>query len=202
MQEILYKYIPKEAVESVKELLALHRVQLKVVKERVTLHGDYRKLKNGRHQITINSNLNSYRFLITMIHEIAHLVVFMEEGRRVKPHGKEWKHIFRLLMLPFIRPEIFPNDLLPLVALHFKNPRASSDTDVKLSLALKRYDTANDKNYIFEIPFGGLFKLYNGKVFKRGNKRVKRYECLELKTGKLYLFNPNAEVEYLKSENE
>ena len=202
MQEILYKYIPKAAVETVNELLALHRVQLKVVKERVTRHGDYRKLRNGQHQITVNSNLNSYRFLITLVHEIAHLIVFIEEGRRVRPHGKEWKYIFRQLMLPYIRPEIFPNDLLPLVALHFKNPRASSDTDVKLALALKRYDTANNKNYIFEIPFGGLFKLYNGKVFKRGNKRVKRYECLELKTGKLYLFNPNAEVEYLKSENE
>lgn len=202
MSDILIKYIPENALESVNELLAGHNVQLKIVRERVTRHGDYRKLKNGRHQITINSNLNSYRFLITMIHEIAHLVVFMEEGRRVKPHGKEWKHIFRHLMLPFIRPEIFPHDLLPLIALHFKNPRASSDTDSKLSLALKRYDPANDKNYIFEIPFGGLFKLYNGKIFKRGNKRVKRYECLELKTGKLYLFNPNAEVKYLKSKDE
>ena len=105
-------------------------------------------------------------------------------------------------MLPYIRPEIFPYDLLPLLALHFKNPRASSDTDTKLSLALKRYDSANDKNYIFEIPFGGLFKLNNGKIFKRGNKRIKRYECVELKSGKLYLFNPNAEVQYLKSENE
>lgn len=202
MPDILYKYIPENAVELVIDLMNQHNVHLKIVKERVTRHGDYRKLENGQHQITINANLNLYRFLITLIHEIAHLVVFQEEGRRVKPHGKEWKHVFQQLMLPFIRPEIFPDKLLPLLALHFKNPKATSDTDTKLSLALKAYDLTNDKNYIFEIPYGGHFKLYNGKIFKRGNIRVKRYECVELKTGKMYLFNPNAEVEYLKSRDE
>jgi len=105
---------------------------------------------------------------------------------------------FQQLMLPFIRPEIFPAQLLPLLALHFKNPKATSDTDAKLSLALKQFDPENDKNYIFEIPQDGLFRLYNGKIFKRGQKRVKRYECLEVATGKIYLFNPNAEVEFLK----
>jgi hypothetical protein len=101
-------------------------------------------------------------------------------------------------MLPFINPQVFPSQLLPLLALHFKNPKASSDTDARLSLALKQFDPENDKNYIFEIPAGGNFRLYNGKIFKRGNKRVKRYECLEVATGKIYLFQPNAEVEFLK----
>ena len=100
-------------------------------------------------------------------------------------------------MLPFLRPKIFPLQLLPLLAIHFKNPKASSDTDVKLSLALKQYDPVNDKNFIFEIPLGRKFRLYNGKIFIKGNKRVKRYECKELTTGKNYLFSPNAEVELL-----
>ena len=98
-------------------------------------------------------------------------------------------------MLPFIRTEIFPKDLLPLIANHFKNPKASSDTDARLSVALKNFDSENDKNYIFEIPQGGIFRIYNGKVFKRGSKLRKRYECLEVATGKVYLFQPNAEVE-------
>ena len=166
----------------------------------MTRHGDYRKMPNGQHQITVNGNLNPYRFLITLIHEIAHLVAFNKYGRAIKPHGKEWKQTFQMLMLPYIRPEVFPNRLLPLLAIHFKNPKASSDTDTKLSLALKQYDPPNDKNFIFEIPAGGLFRLYNGKIFKRGKKRVKRYECLEISTGKKYLFNPNAEVAFLKQE--
>ncbi len=198
MTELLAKYIPTAAVNPVFELIKRHNVHLKIVNERVTRHGDYKKLTNGGHQITVNANLNKYRFLITLVHEIAHLVAFKDYGRSIKPHGKEWKHVFQQLMLPFIRPEIFPSSLLPLLAIHFKNPKASSDTDSKLSLGLKAYDPPNDKNYIFEIPYGGTFRLYNGKMFKRGNKRVKRYECLELSTGRIYLFNPNAEVEFIK----
>lgn len=198
MKEVLEKYIPEAAVIPAFELIKLNNVHLKIVNERVTRHGDYRKLPDGAHQITVNANLNNFRFFITLIHEIAHLVAFQKYGRGIKPHGKEWKHTFQQLMLPFIRPEVFPSQLLPLLALHFKNPKATSDTDTRLALALKQYDAPNDKNYIFEIPLGGHFRLYNGKIFKRGNQRVKRYECLEVATGRVYLFNPNAEVEFLK----
>ncbi|MGB5942061.1 MAG: SprT-like domain-containing protein [Leeuwenhoekiella sp.] len=197
MQEVLKKYIPQQAVSPVFELIKTFGVYLKIVNERVTRHGDYSRMPGGGHQITVNSNLNSYRFLITLIHEIAHLVAFEKYGRRIKPHGREWKLTFQHLMLPFIRPEIFPKDLLPYLANHFKNPKASSDTDARLSLALKQYDPPNDKNYIFEIPQGSLFRLYNGKVFKKGPRRVKRYECVDTQSGKIYLFQPNAEVELI-----
>ncbi len=198
MKDHLLNYLPHGAVDPVFELIKSQHVHLKIVNERVTRHGDYRNLPNGEHQITVNANLNKYRFLITLIHEIAHLAAFTKYGRRIKPHGKEWKSTFQLLMLPFLRPEIFPNQLLPLLALHFKNPKASSDTDARLSLALKQFDPENDKNYIFEIPIGATFRLYNGKIFQKGNRRIKRYECIEISTGRLYLFNPNAEVEFLK----
>ena len=198
MKEILGKYIPDQAVEPVFELIKALGVHLKIVDERVTRHGDYRRLEDGGHQITVNTNLNTYRFLITLIHEIAHLVAFQKYGARIKPHGKEWKYTFQNLMLPFIRPEIFPKQILPVIANHFKNPKASSDTDAKLSLALKEFDPSNDKNYIFEIPEGSYFKIYNGKIFKKGARRVKRYECIETATGRIYLFQPNAEVELIK----
>ncbi|MDT0648967.1 SprT-like domain-containing protein [Autumnicola edwardsiae] len=199
MKHILEKYLPSHALEPVFVLIQSNNVHLKIVNERRTRHGDYRKMPDGVQQITINANLNKYRFLITLIHEIAHLVAFNEFGRNIKPHGAEWKITFRNLMLPFIRPEIFPTKLLPVIANHFRNPKASSDTDARLSVALKSYDPQNDKNYIFEIPFGGVFRIYNGKTFKRGPKRIKRYECLEISTGKVYLFQPNAEVELLKN---
>lgn len=199
MTEVLEKYIPRAAVVPVFEMIKTHHIHLKIVNERVTRHGDYKRLTSGQHQITINSSLNPYRFLVTLIHEIAHLVAFSKYGRHIKPHGKEWKYCFTRLMLPFLRPEIFPDQLLPYLANHFKNPTASSDTDTRLSLALKQFDPPNDKNYIFEIPPGAHFRIYNGRVFKKGNKRVKRYECLEVSTGKIYLFNPNAEVELLET---
>jgi SprT-like family len=193
------KYIPAVAFPAVLKLLQHDNLVIKVKKERKTRHGDYKRLPNGQHQITINSNLNSYRFLITLIHEIAHFEAYKTYGKFIKPHGIEWKRTFQHLMLPFLNPDIFPNELLPLLAKHFKNPKASSDSDTDLALALKQFDAPNGKTYIFELPFGSTFKLYNGKIFQKGNKRVKRYECVEIKSGKLYLFNPNAEVELLKN---
>ena len=197
MQTQLLNFIPPAAQPMITELLAIDHLVVKVKNERKTRHGDYRELPNGKHQITINSNLNVYRFLITLIHEIAHFEAYKTYGRLIKPHGNEWKHTFQHLMLPFLRPEIFPLELLPLLANHFKNPKASSDTDTQLAYALKQFDESNDKTYVFEVPLNTTFKLYNGRVFKKGNKRRKRYECVEINSGKLYLFNPNAEVEVL-----
>ena len=198
MQTTLLDFIPEASHSMIKSILTNDNLTVKVKNERKTKHGDYRQLPNGKHQITVNSNLNSYRFLITLIHEIAHFEAFNKFGRFIKPHGKEWKQTFQHLMLAFLRPEIFPIELLPLLAKHFKNPKASSDTDAQLALALKQFDESNDKTCVFELPLNQTFKLYNGRVFKRGNKRRKRYECIEVNTGKLYLFNPNAEVEVLE----
>jgi SprT protein len=198
MNDVLKKYLPERAIEPCLVLIKDNGVHLKIVNERVTRHGDYRRLPNGLHHITVNSSLNKYRFLITLVHEIAHLVAFEKYGRRILPHGIEWKRTFQYLMLPYIRPEIFPSKLLPLLANHFKNPKASSDTDAKLSIALKQFDSQSKENYyIFELPFGSIFRIYNGKLFKKGNKRVKRYECIEIATGKVYIFQPNAEVELI-----
>ncbi|WP_343625978.1 SprT-like domain-containing protein [Flavobacterium lindanitolerans] len=197
MSEVLSKYLPEHAVEPCFELIKANEVHLKIVNERVTRHGDYRKGPGGKHEITINSNLNKYKFLMTLIHEIAHLVAFKKFGRNIKPHGNEWKYTFQQLMVPFIRPEIFPSQVLPLMARHFRNPAASSDTDATLSLALKQFDKENDKSYIFEIPYGSFFRIHNGKIFKKGAQRIKRFECQEVRTGRIYLFSPNAEVELL-----
>lgn len=199
MSETLSRYIPEHSVKPVFELIVANQVHLKIVNERQTRHGDYRKGLSGKHEITVNSNLNKYKFLITLIHEISHLVAFEKFGRDIKPHGNEWKYSFQRLMIPYIRPEIFPNHLLPLLARHFRNPTASSDTDATLALALKQFDQQNDKNYVFEIPYGSVFRIQNGKIFKKIAVRTKRFECLEISSGKTYLFNPNAEVELLKS---
>ncbi len=198
MNHALDSYLPERAIAPCLQLLEENRVHLKIVKHRVTRHGDYRMTPDRKHRITINASLNKYRFLITLVHEVAHLVAFENFGRYIKPHGKEWKRTFQHLMLPFLRPDIFPLKLLPLLASHFKNPKASSDTDAALSLALKQYDFENHSFYVFQVPTNALFRLQNGKIFKKGNRRVKRYECLEIATGKLYLFQPNAEVEPLE----
>ncbi len=198
MDRRLESYLPKEAIPICGELLSSFEVEVKVVKIRVTRHGDYRQLSNGRHLITLNATKNPYRFLITMVHEIAHLLAFERYGRHIRPHGKEWKSTFQHLMLPLLQPRIFPADLLPLLANHLKNPKASSTSDSRLSMALRIYDPPSDAVAVMEIPLGGMFKMYNGRKFRRGDKRVKRIECVEISTGRLYLFQPGAEVEQIK----
>jgi hypothetical protein len=196
MTDILARFLPEHAVEVCFELIKDNHVHLTIVNERWTRHGDYRKA-NGLHKITVNANLNKYRFLITLIHEIAHLVAFEKFGRNIKPHGIEWKITFQRLMVPLIRPEIFPQELLGLLANHFRNPTASSDTDARLAYALKQYDGKSDVTYVFQVPNGSLFRSRNGKVFRKKGLRVKRYECIEMSSGRSYLFNANAEVELI-----
>lgn len=198
MSETLLKYLPEHAVNLCFELIKANSVHLKIVNERQTRHGDYRKGLTGKHEITVNANLNKYRFLITLVHEISHLVAFEKFGRNIKPHGNEWKITFQQLMVPFIRPEIFPHSVLPLVANHFRNPTASSDTDARLAFALKQFDERKqDVHYIHEVPSGSLFRIKNGRIFKKNGLRTKRYECVEVNTGRLFLFNANAEVEII-----
>lgn len=198
MSEVLSKYLPEHAVLPCFELIKINSVHLKIVNERQTRHGDYRKGISGKHEVTVNANLNKYRFLITLVHEIAHLVAFEKFGKHIKPHGVEWKMTFQRLMVPFIRPEIFPHSVLPLVANHFRNPTASSDTDAKLAFALKQFDERKvDIHFVHEVPSGSFFRIKNGRVFQKKGLRVKRYECIEVKTGRTFLFNANAEVEII-----
>jgi hypothetical protein len=185
-------YIPKNAISMVQFLIEQHHFTLKIVNQRQTKHGDFRKMPNGKFQITINNNLNKYQFLLTLVHEIAHHVTYQKFGR-VQPHGKEWKTVFQHLMLPFLNPDIYPTHILPLLASYLKNPKASTDADVNLSLALKEYSKESGKSYIFELPLGELF-LFKKSIYKRGKKRRTRIECLNTQNGKVYLFNQNVEV--------
>ncbi len=198
MKQQIEHYLSEETVAAIRPLLVQYGLLLKIKNPRKTRHGDYRQLPNGLCQITINASLNQYAFLLTLIHEISHHVAYLTFGRRILPHGKEWKRTFNNIAQPFLREPFFDHALIPILKKHFLNPKASSDTDAVLALALKQFDPPNDKNYIFELSIGALFKIPNGRIFRRGHQRVKRYECVETISGRTYLFSPNAEVELIE----
>lgn len=201
MEKTLVKYIPERAVTPIIALIKTHKVQLTIVPKRRTKHGDYRRLPNGQHQITVNGSENQYHFLITLVHEFAHLVAIEKYGRHIKPHGNYWKVTFQELLLPFIQNSVFPEQLLPYIIHYINNPKASTDTDAALAVALKNYDEKASQSpfhYVFELPEGSVFRTENGRLFKKGKIRRKRFECLELNGGRTFIFSPNAQVELIK----
>ncbi|MDB9777719.1 SprT-like domain-containing protein [Polaribacter sp.] len=191
--------MPEKAIPFVQFLIDEHHFTLKIVTQRQTKHGDFRQLPSGRFQITVNNNLNKHQFLLTLVHEIAHHVTHQKFGR-VQPHGKEWKTVFQHLMLPFLRLDIYPEKILSLLAKYLQNAKASTDSDVKLSLALKGNRAETGKYFIFDLDFGNVFS-FKDILYKKGNKRRTRYECLNLKNKKVYLFNQNVEVKKHLSTN-
>ena len=192
-------YLPINARSQCLDLVQNHPVTIRVVNPRRTKHGDFRKFPDGRSQITLNKMENPYRFLITFIHEWAHWLVIQAKPFRTQPHGALWKQTFKQQMLPFLEDQIFPEDLLGLLAKHMKNPKATLDTDLPLALALKRYDPANDKSFIFELETGTHFQANNGKIYELGQLRRTRYACLEIATKRTYLFAAHSEVQTVEN---
>lgn len=192
----LQHYLPKGSAALVMQLLNLYKVHLTITRERKTVLGDYRHaVDNTTHRISVNGNLNQYSFLITLIHELAHLVTFMEFGNRVSAHGKEWKHLYKLLLIQFLQLQIFPADIVAAIQSSLHNLPASSCADEALMRVLRRYDERKDGVLLVEeLPDGSLFAIEGGKIFKKGRQLRKRIQCVEVKTGKLYLFSPIYEV--------
>ena len=147
----------------------------------------------SENNIRINNNLNRYSFLITLIHEMAHASIWIKYGRMVNPHGLEWKMEFKRMILPFLHPNYFPEDILSALAKHMILPKASTVRDVDLSTILRKYDVLPSFT-IDRIKDGDYFEIANGSQFQKICKLRKNYKCKEIKSGKLYRFSPLAEV--------
>jgi len=200
MTEIQFKntlqpFLPKHALHHCYLLWQQHGFILKIKKKRASKLGDYRYDPNRQqHIITVNNDLNYYSFLITYVHEVAHLVTFSEHRRNVKPHGREWKNNFKKLMLPFLNNDVFPDQVLRTLAKYLKNPKASSCNDHELMRALRCFDDKRSSLNLHEISAGALFK-FRERVFRREDLRRTRYVCCEVSTRKKYLISGMAEVE-------
>ena len=192
----LQNYLPEAAASPVLALLQQYKVHLTITKERKSVLGDYRHAhQNAAHRISVNGNLNPYAFLITLVHELAHLVTFLQYGHRVQAHGREWKQVYKMLLTRFLEMHIFPADILASLRSSLHNLPASSCADEGLMRVLRRYDKKEEGMLLVEeLPEGALFVLDDGKIFKKGQRLRKRFQCTEVKTGKLYLFSPIYEV--------
>lgn len=198
--QALASYLPPGSFEKILPWLLEHKIHLTITRERQTVLGDYRQPdRRSGHRISINGNLNKYAFLLTLLHEIAHMETFLQHGPRVAAHGKEWKHTYSAILKQFTAKGFLPHDVETAVTLYLKSPSASSCGDDHLYRVLKKYDPPKDGHcFVEDLPAGALFKTKDGTVFRRGEKIRKRYKCLDLHTGREYFFSPVYEVEKVK----
>jgi SprT protein len=196
------EHLPPGAFPIVSAIFDTHLVEIKVVKSRTTKFADFipPQKNNFLPKITINNNLNPYSFLITLLHEFAHYLVWREGRFYAKPHGRTWKNHFRLLMQQFIDRGIFPVDLLPPIIDHFQNPKATSCSDIRLFRLLADYDSNREGVFIQDMPDGAFFQTPDGKLFKRENKVRKRILCVNQTNRRKYLFSPIYKVFPVKGQ--
>lgn len=184
---LLESKLPANAIHYCFDLWARHRFQLKIKKNRVSKAGDFTATSASNPRITLNAELNPYVFLITYIHEVAHLEVYLQYRSRLDPHGTAWKKTFIELMQPVMSDLVFPEDVLPLLSKHMLNPMASTYSDAKLTKALSAYDEIkNPLPLLADLPDGSIFKI-GKKMFVKGKLRRTRYLCREYKSKREYM---------------
>jgi len=189
-------FVPGEAVPVIVQWISEHKIVLTVTNSRKSVFGDYHWPQGNKgHRISVNGDLNQYAFLITLVHEMAHLTTWEKFRNTVSSHGKEWKQEFKLLMDEFSGKRIFPADIRAAFKQHLVSPHYSHCVDPQLMKALSKYDLRKGI-YLEDLKAGSLFK-FQRRIYRKGEKLRKRFKCLEVKTNREYLFNPVAEVKPL-----
>jgi SprT protein len=188
-------YLPENSVDYVLQLFDTYPVKFKIVPPRSTKLGDFSvNPETKKFQITINGNLNPYAFLVTTIHEFAHLVTYMEHKHLVLPHGEEWKANYRKLWIPVLDLKILPQDVEKAILNSLIQTKASSCSDHHLLRVLHKYDIHDTHLIVLEqLPKNANFAI-NGLTLIKGPLRRKRYLCEDSKTKRNYLVNALAKV--------
>ncbi|HTA82149.1 MAG TPA: SprT-like domain-containing protein [Bacteroidia bacterium] len=199
-KSVLLKYIPETAVDIIAGWIYSFDFKLKIKKARASKYGDYMPpVKGKNHQITINHDLNKYAFLITLIHEIAHLSAWKKFGNNIASHGKEWKQEYRVLLHPFLNETVFPADIIASLKAYMIDPAASVCNDTKLFRVLNKYNTTQtDLHLLEDLPLMSVFETTGNEKFIKQKKYRTRYLCTKISTKEEYLFHGLAQVKPVK----
>ncbi|MFV0530513.1 MAG: SprT-like domain-containing protein [Flavobacteriales bacterium] len=193
MNKQLTNFLPKGSVPLIEQWVYNYSVEIIISKPRKTKWGDYRYFpKFGKHQISVNKNLTSELFLLTLTHEIAHMHTFTKYGRKIKPHGKDWKSIFKNLILQTF--SYYSLAVQKKLAQYTKNPKATLSSHPNLLKELKGRREEEHFYYLDELNDGSLF-IINQKILKKGILKRTRYLCEEYQSERKYLVNRAVQVE-------
>jgi SprT protein len=197
----LSQLVPAPAINYCIELWDQTPFSFTLSKSRNSCFGNHMYHSDKGHKITVNHDLSPHAFLLTYIHEVAHLRTVEEQitqksglfnrKKRFDPHGLEWKRNFKVLMEPLLSSSFFPPDVLPALKDYMKNPRASSVSHQALAKALH----LKAEGPVLENMQPGQSFIIRGQRFKIIEFRRTRALCEEHHTKKRYLVAKIAAVE-------
>ncbi|KQR95266.1 transcription elongation protein SprT [Chryseobacterium sp. Leaf180] len=187
----LERYLPEDTLPFLKKWFEDHTIHIKITKNRNSKLGDYRKLRDLSHEITINSTLAPQLFFFVLTHELAHLLAFEKFGRRIAAHGREWKITFRSMLLESI--DVYDNELKSIILKFAKSPKANFMSSPDLVKFFRPEMEDDLMVYIENIEKGSKF-LYREEAYVLEGLIKKNYLCMHLSTGRKYAFRPLARV--------
>jgi len=130
-----------------------------------------------------------------LLHELAHMLAYIQYRRAILPHGPEWRAIFAGLLSKYMGKGIFPENVEAALIHYQANITASTCSDPDLYRALKKHDRRKkNMRLVEEVPINELFETHDGRVFQKIEKLRTRFRCKEIGTGYVYLFPAIAEV--------
>lgn len=198
---LLENHLPPETAAGVLEALRTRMIFLRIKPKRSSKLADFRPAtRTLPHRITMNHDLNKYEFLFTLMHELAHYEAFKLYGRKHKPHGTEWRNLFRSLINPYLERNVFPPDLEQGILAHFGRKGLTDCSDGQLHELFKRYDKPSDGHNKPEqptvdmLPLNSRFALPDGRQFIKLKLRRKRFSCYCYNDKRMYVFGPRVPV--------
>lgn len=196
VEKSLSKYLPENTNKLVFSYLPKKNLEISIVNDRITKLGDFRSASRfcHYHRISVNGGLNKYAFLITFLHELAHLYVFEKYGHRAKSHGCEWQLEYTGLIFPILEQHLLPDDLHHVVFKHFPFPAASANADLALMQTLRKYDHKTIVLTLKDISDHEFF-TYNGCVYQRIKKLRSYYYCIRVSDKNPYRIHSLVEIE-------
>lgn len=196
----LEQFLPEGTFKKIAPFFREYDIHITITHDRVTVLGDYRSPTRAypAHRISINGSLNPYSFLITLLHELAHMLAYIQYRRGIQPHGAEWKSIFAELLSRYLGKGIFPDNVEQALCNSLNRITASTCSDPDLYRALKKHDRRRKlMRLVEEIPLNNHFQTHDGRVFQKIEKLRTRFRCKEVSTGHVYLFPAIAEVKLI-----
>jgi hypothetical protein len=195
LEEGLKRYLPEASLPVVMGWLRDYDVLVKISGRRASKLGDYRPpAAVPYHRISVNRDLQPYEFLITLTHEIAHMMAWEKYHGRLKPHGKRWQDQYASLLRELTGKGIFPADLEPLIADHLARPGSYSKGNLVLARALHARNAPSNLILLEDLPENSRFQLPDGRQFVKQQRLRKWFRCQHVANGRTYRVSPVAAV--------